>query len=274
MTKKMCFYMPPYPRVKSYYDMIDEAAAHNLPAVEGFCFYEFETPDKEAAKKIREYADSKNIVFPCFSVFAEYAAEEETKQKLKGYADVAAILGSPYLHHTIVGEFADSSKVLPYKEELFEKSITAVREIYDYAESVGVKAIYEEQGYIFNGVKGFGRLLEEVKRDVGVVADFGNIYESEDDIIAFLNAFSDRVVHAHIKDIILKDNNDDGKGFHTMNGKYMYEAEVGKGDVKIKEAIDMLKKAGYDGYYGLEFAATDDDSPLINDSIKLIESLL
>jgi len=274
MTKKMCFYTPPFPGIKSYYDMIDAAVKHNLTAVEGFCFFEFQNPDIEEAKKIKEYADSKNITFPCFSVFVNFAADKENVAKLKGYADVAKILGSPYLHHTIVGEFADPNKVLPYKEELFNKSVEAVREIYDYAQSIGVKAIYEEQGYIFNGIEGFGRFLDEVNRDVGVVADFGNIYESGDDLLDFIKAFGDRVVHAHIKDVTISDTNEDGRGFDTLIGKYFYEAEVGKGDVKIKEAIDLLKKAGYDGYYGLEFAANDDNSPLIEQSIKLIDSWL
>ncbi len=274
MTKKMCFYTPPYPGIKSYYDMIDTAVKYNLNAVEGFCFFEFQNPDIEEAKKIKEYADSKNITFPCFSVFVNFAADKENVAKLKGYADVAKILGSPYLHHTIVGEFADPNKVLPYKEELFNKGVEAVREIYDYAQSIGVKAIYEEQGYIFNGVEGFGRFLDEVNRDVGVVADFGNIYESGDDLLDFIKAFGDRVVHAHIKDVTISDTNEDGRGLGTLTGKYFYEAEVGKGDIKVKEAIDLLKKAGYDGYYGLEFAAKDDNSPLIEDSIKLINSWL
>ena len=69
---KMCFYMAPFPGVKSYYDMIDAAAELNLGAVEGFCMFEFETPDVEAAKKIREYADSKQVTFPCFSVFVDF----------------------------------------------------------------------------------------------------------------------------------------------------------------------------------------------------------
>lgn len=274
MDKKLCFYTPPFPHIKSYYDMIDTAVEYGLNAVEGFCFFEFENPDIEAAKKLREYADKKNVTIPCFSVFAEFATERETIEKLKGYADVAKILGSPFLHHTIVGEFADASKVLPRKEELFQKGVLAVREIFDYAQSIGIRAIYEEQGYIYNGIEGFGRLIEEVDRNVGVVADFGNIYESSDDLLSFIEKFSDKIVHAHIKDVKLLDTNEGGTGFETMNGKYFFDAKVGEGDAKVKEAIELLKKVGYDGYYGLEFAADNDNSPLIRESIDLINTWL
>lgn len=274
MEKKLCFYMPPFPRVKSYYDMIDTAVEYGLNAVEGFCNFEFENPDVESAKKIREYAQSKNVTFQCFSVFVKFAAESETTEKLKRYADVASILGSPFLHHTIVGEYADPSRVLPYKEELFKKGVLAVREIFDYAESIGVRAVYEEQGYIFNGLKGFGSLIEEVDRNVGVVADFGNIYESEDELPEFIEKFSDKIVHAHIKDVKLLESNDGGNGLKTLSGKYMFEAKVGQGDAKVKEGIELLKKIGYDGCYGLEFAASDDNSSFMSDSINLIKSWL
>lgn len=276
MIDKVCFYMPPFPRVKSYFDMIDVAVEHNLKSVEGFCNLDFENPDKEAAYKIKEYADSKNVKFPCFSVYINLVGNdsEEMKERLKGYADIAQILGSPYLHHTIANDFSEPNNVVPYKEEFFKKGVETVREIYDYAETIGVKAIYEEQGYLFNGVEGFTRFLETVNREVGVVADFANIYQSGDKIEDFINAFSDRFVHAHIKDITLTETNETGEGLKTLVGNYMNEAEIGTGCVNCKKVIEMLKKANYDGYYGIEFGAKSDKSSAISDALRLIDSWL
>lgn len=272
--KKLCFYTPPFPHIKSYYDMIDTSVQYGFDALEGFSCLDFAAPDADTAKRIKEYADSKNIKFSCFSAFTRFAAGAENIERLKRYADVASILGSPYLHHTIVGEFADSKKVVPFKKELFADGVQAVREVYDYAESLGVRTVFEEQGYIFNGIKGFGEFLDTVNRDVGVVADFGNIYESEDDLLDFLKAYADKAVHAHIKDVSLSDSRINGCGLETLDGKYMLEAEVGKGIVNFKEAIKILKDAGFNGYYALEYAAKDDNSPVISDTLKFIESLL
>lgn len=276
MTNKVCFYMPPFPRVKSYFDMIDVACEYKLTGVEGFCTLDLENPDKEAARKIREYADSKNIKFPCFSVYINLVGKdsEEMKKRLKGYADVASILGSPYLHHTIANDFSEPDNVIPFKEEFFTKGIEAVRETYDYAESLGIKTIYEEQGYLFNGVEGFGRFLEAVDREVGVVADFANIYQSVDDIKDFIRAFSDRFVHAHIKDVTLDETDKTGDGMKTLRGGYMNEAEIGKGCVNCGEVIELLKKSGYNGYYGIEYGAKSDDSSAISDALRLIDSWL
>ena len=276
MNKKICLYTPPFPRIKSYYDMIDTAVEYNINAVEGFNMFEFELPNIEEAKKIKEYADSKNVIFPCFSVYANLVGEDsdEMISRLKGYADVAAVLGSPYLHHTIACEFSNPDNIIPYKDELFKVGVSAVREIYDYAQSLGVKTIYEEQGYLFNGVEGFGRFLDEVDREVGVVADFANIYQAGDDISEFINAYAHRFVHAHIKDITLTDTNPTGLGLKTLADKYMNEAQIGKGIVNISKTIEQLKNAGYDGYYGIEYAASDDSSTVVDESIRLISSLL
>lgn len=270
---KICFYSPPFPRVKSYFDMIDMASSYGLNAVEGLSILDFATPDIEFAKKIREYADSKNVTFPCLSVFIRNINEDDNVERLKKYAEFAKILGSPYLHHTIIGEFANPDNVLPYRDELFKKSIIAVREVFDYAQSIGIRTIFEEQGYIFNGIKGFGEFLDKVDRNVGVVADFANMYEAGNDAVEFIDAFKDKVVHAHIKDVYIKDTND-GKGLTTLDGKFMSEAEVGKGVVDIKKVIGILKDAGYDGYYGLEYSAKDDDSLVISDTLKYIEPML
>lgn len=275
MNEKLCFYSLPFPYIKSYYELIDLAAEYGLNAVEGFGFMEFEKPDLEAAKMIREYADKKNVTFPCFSVSVKFAAAPENIEMLKRYADVAKILGSPYLHHTIVGGCTDPSKVLPNKEEYYQEGIKAVREIYDYAESIGIKAIYEEQGYIFNGIQGFGRFIKEVGRNVGVVLDLGNIYQSTDGLIEFIKEFKDLIVHVHIKDVKICDKNENNNGFGTVDGKYMFEARVGEGDAKVKEALELLKTYGYNGFYALEIGAEEGDEPsFMTDSINIIKSWL
>ncbi len=276
MNQKICFYMPPFPYIKSYYDMIDVAKKYGLSAVEGFNCLDFEMPDVNEAKKIKEYADQNGVCFPCFSVYINVVGKDasEMVQRLKNFADVAAILGSPYLHHTICNDFQNPDNILPYTEAFFETGINSVRQVYDYAESLGVKAIYEEQGYLFNGVKGFGRLLNAIDREIGVVADFANIYQSGDTPLDFLKAYGDRCVHAHIKDITLTETNETGEGLKTLTGKFMNEVPIGSGTVPVKESLDILKQAGYHGFYGIEYAAKTDASPEIENALNLVDSLL
>lgn len=274
MNNKISFYTPPYSGISNYCEMIDIAAEHGISSIEGFCIMDFAEPDKDAARRVREYADSKNIRFSCFSVFVNLVGEdsEDNIARMKEYADVAAILGSPYLHHTIACEFAEPQNIIPYKDELFVRGINAVREIYDYADSIGVRCIYEEQGYLFNGVEGFSRFLSAVDRNVGVVADVANIYQCGEEIYPFIEKFGDRVVHAHIKDITLTETNPDGLGLATLDGKYMNEAVIGEGIVDIKRCTELLRSKGYDGYWGIEYGFRDRASSDIYDALNFVDA--
>ncbi len=272
----VCFYMAPYPKVQSFFDLIDCSVEHGLDHLEGFCQFELEEPDTDAAKKIKEYADKKGVVFSCFSVFINLVGEDAKDMmiKLKGFADVCKILECPYLHHTIVNNFYDPDLVLNEKEENYQKGLLAVREIYDHAEKLGVRTIYEDQGYIFNGTDGFGRFLKEVNRPVGVVADFCNVYQVGDSIENFINAYGHLAVHAHIKNISLRETNESGDGLKTIDGMYMFEDTLTEGCVDCKKIVELLKTKGYKGDFGLEFGAKDDTSDYMKQSISEIKNWL
>lgn len=273
MNRKIVFYSRPFPRIDSYYKLIDLAASYGMEAVEGFCHMELTDTDTAEAARIRAYADEKGIRFCCFSVFCNIVGDsrEQEIERLKRFADVAAILGSPYIHHTIAGEIFNPATVLPIENTLFERGIQAVREIYDYAAAIGIRAIYEDQGYIFNGVRGFGKFLDQVDRPVGIVADFGNIYQVGESITDFVRAYADRVCHVHLKDVVIRDKNPREVCITTLDGRKLEEVSIGDGLVDFSAAIRMLKDAGYAGYYALECCAPTDTSPLIDRAIGVIE---
>lgn len=275
MNQKICFYGRPYPWVNSFYDMIDATVQDGLSVIEASCSWELKEPDVEAAKKIRAYADSKGVTFSCFSLYANLVGPDGRKgiDRMKAYAEIAAIMGSPYLHHTIAGECMEPDNVLPKKEEYYQQGLEAVREIYDHAQKYGVRAIYEDQGYIFNGVNDFRRFLDEVGRDVGVVADFGNIYETTETIEDFIKAFPDKIVNVHLKDLTIDKEDLTGWGLKSLRGGYMNECEIGKGCVDFETCIGLLKANGYDGCYAIEFGETE-DNPCMKEVLKRIDNWL
>ena len=267
MSGKICFYTPPYPGMTSYKEIIDLAVAKGLTAVEGFCNFEFAQPDLAAAKEIRQYADERGVVFPCFSLFCDVAGEhaQENVARLCQYAEVAAILGSPYLHHTVACDFGNPQDVLARKEALFAQGVQSVRTVYDYAASLGIRSIYEDQGFVFNGVAGFQRFLDAVDRNVGAVADFGNIAQVEESVVDFIRAFPKQIVHAHVKDLTPVSKAEIGPGcLETIYGNWVREVEAGTGTVRIEEAIRLLKASGYDGYYAIEYQGACQGDPSVD----------
>lgn len=276
MRERLCVYSSPVPSINLHAKKIDAAKKFGMGGAELFNNGELCRPDEAAAEKLKLYADEAGIKIPCLSAYADFSdTKTDTVESLKGYARVAKKLGSRYLHHTIIPEWSDPDKVLPRKRELYEIGIKGVREVYDYAESLGVRTIFEDQGYIFNGVEGFGNFLADVNRDVGVVADFGNICEADETAEEFIKAFSDRICHVHLKDMLVtEDNPNNLSSMRSLGGRFIREVLPGTGSVNIKGALALLKEINYDGYFGIEYGAKEGNEKEYEAVISYFEELL
>ena len=255
--QKFCLYIPPLSSISSYLEMVDYAADHGIAYLETLNILELSTPDLDFARKLRCYADSKGISFPCVSVGLDLVGDDsrEAIETVKRYADIAKILGSPYLHHTIALNFSDPQLAAQNFQLFYDRGISAAREVFDYAASLGIRTIYEDQGLIFNGKETFGRFLKDVERDVGVVADFGNIQFVDEDVEGFISAFADRIVHVHAKDYLVTDSSTreilPGE-YTSRGGRYLGGCLIGRGSVHTEAAFQALQAIGYSGLVSLE----------------------
>lgn len=255
MKSRICVYLSPCSEINSYFEMIDIAAEYGLN-LETLGIYELKTPDFEVAKRLREYADKKGVEFPCVSVGVNLVGSDarEKIEIAKRYAQVANILGSPYLHHTIAtGSFTEED-LLDNHDLYVEKGLQAVREVYDYAADLGVKTALEPTGKIFNGIAGI-KLIEGANRDTKVVADFGNVEALDENIVDFIPAFADKIVHVHVKDYkrVSKGNYQEEKDtYKTKNGSALYTRMLGEGDIDFDKAFLALDKIGYKGAFSIE----------------------
>ena len=254
---KFCLYMPPLSTISCYKEMVDFAAAHGIRQLETLNLLDLSTPDLEVAKELKAYADSKGITFPCVSVGIDLADKdyETGVETLKGYAQVAKILGSPYLHHTIALNFSEPQKIADNFDLFYNRGITAVREVFDYAQPLGIRTIYEDQGFLFNGRANFTRFLKDVERNVGVVADFGNIQFVDEDVEDFIPAFADRIAHVHVKDYLITPGTSREKlpeEYTSKGGNFLQDRLIDQGSVHIQKAFAALKAIGYNGAVAVE----------------------
>lgn len=254
---QFCLYMPPLSAIGSYKEMVDYAAAHHIKHLETLNILDLSTPDLQVAQELKAYADSKGITFPCVSVGLNLVDDDNTAaiETLKQYAHVAKILGSPYLHHTIALNFSDPQYIAENFEVFYQRGLEAVRQVYDYAAALGIRTIYEDQGFLFNGCKNFTRFLADVGRNVGVVADFGNIQFVDEDVEGFITAFADRIVHVHAKDYIVTDSASREKlpgEYTSKGGHYLQGCLIGAGSVHTADAFRALQAIGYRGFVALE----------------------
>lgn len=210
----------------------------------------------EEAKQVRLVLDKYQLPMSCYSVYVDLWDNPENERKMMEQVEIAAALGSPYLHHTLLPCDKDEAAFSNYDEAVCEIVEVAAR-IADYADTFGLTCIYEDQGYYVNGVKGFGKFWDRMKKrckNVGICGDLGNILFVDETPQAFLEAYINDICHVHIKDYLWKDTaNCPGKYWaETKDGNWVRDTMIGSGVVDFEACMDILKKAGYQGCFGLE----------------------
>ena len=254
---KISLYTPPFKNLTSYYQMVDIAEKYGIKYIEIISLMEFSEPNVEFAKNLYEYANARGIAFSCVSVYANVTIDgyNAAVERLKGYVDVAEALHSPYIHHTIVPEYSDYANVKGNVQELFQNGVKAVKEITAYAKSKNINALYEPQGYVFNGIDALGQLMSEV--DVGLVGDFGNIFFVDERITPIIKKFPDKIKNVHVKDYAIVEYADDD--YTSKAGTHFADRPLGEGAVDFEEGFDALRESGYDGCVALEAGCCYDD---------------
>jgi len=282
MNRKICLYLSPYNDTSSYFEMIDLAYKNGIGNMELLNQYELSSPDYDVSRQLKSYADSKDITITCVSACIDLVGNnrKENIESAKKYVDIASLFGSPCFHHTVAPEIANPQIIINNAEEYFQNGIDATREIFDYAESKGIRTVCEDQGYLFNGKDNFGRFLREVDRNIGVIADFGNIMFAEETIDAFITEFGDRIVNVHVKDFLLMKNDgrtlsEAGADYFTRSGNYLINCPLGKGNVNLQDSFERIREIGYRGTFSLECPPVGhDEESTFKCNLSLLEEYL
>ncbi len=213
-------------------------------------------PDRATAKTVRETLTEYGLTVACYSVGTMLYNNPAAVDSLKYQAELAAELGCPYLHHTLV-TWLKRPENAPSFDEVLEPVARAAAEVANYAAPLGVTCLYEDQGVYANGVEGFGKFYRAVKDlspNVGVCGDMGNTLFANESPVPFFEAFIGEIRHVHVKDYLIK-NGGENPGMYwlsTEGGNFVRDTMIGHGNVDLASCMTILKKAGYTGAYAFE----------------------
>lgn len=223
--------------------------------------WEMLVPDRKTAEHFKKVLASRSLSVACYSVVANlYEAGmtpdtvTETERYLMHYAEMAAALGAPYLHHTLLlGQ--KRTPDLPL-EKMVSLIVPVAARVARYAHSLGVTCIYEDQGEYFNGVADFGAFFRAIKAEcpwVGVCGDVGNVLFVDTSPAAFFRAFAPDILHVHIKDYVNAREADGTPGWaDSVGGVWLKECVVGEGVVDVPTCLSILREVGYRGAIAME----------------------
>lgn len=217
--------------------------------------------DVTEAKKTKQILDRHGLPVACYSIGATLYVPGMTpetvtnvEKELYHYAEIAAAVGSPILHHTLIMNNVRADEI-PFSEALRLIVPAAIR-IAKYAHSLGVRCTYEPQGPFFNGVEGFGSLYRAVKAEcpwVGVCGDVGNMLFADVSPVDFFGTFAKEILHVHIKDYAPTEPSPSVPSWaFSAGGKAYKECLLGTGCIDLDTCLSLLKEAGYTGAFAFE----------------------
>ena len=220
--------------------------------------------DLGEAERVAEVLKSYGLKTACFSAGVSlYGANTaEVEKALCRYAEIAAIVGAPFLHHTVylTLELAPDS---PSYEHVFASTIDSVERVARHAASLGVTCIYEPQGMYFNGIQGLAPLVKEMKArvgKVGVCGDVGNPLYADADPVGIFEHFSTDILHVHVKDYFYRKGVVQENGWKpSRGGNSLMQTELGMGDIDLAGCLRALREAEYHGAYAFEIPGGNDD---------------
>ena len=234
---------------------------------------------KDYAKKIKDEAERVGIEINAYTIRACLYKETEAEmnaevERLKNQLDVAKILGVKVLRHDICYALGKSGSSRSF--DLMLPTIAKnARKVAEYAETLGIKTCSENHGFLVQDSDRLERLFNAVNHDnYGLLVDMGNFLCVDENPVHAVSRVAPYAIHAHAKDMMVRNKPFDGYMLMTRGGNYLKGAVIGEGDVPVEQCIRILKNAGYDNFLSIEFEGSSDCIESIEQGLKNLKKFI
>jgi len=223
-------------------------------------------PDAKTAREYRKALEEQGLTVSCFSFGLSiinptdptYPTDEAVNRLLHS-AEMAAEVGSPYFHHTLILSLdLDKSRYDTNFASVTNRLLPHVCRVASRCTELGITALYEPQGFYVNGKERFPEFYRTVKaecQNVGICGDIGNPYFCDWRGEDFVSEMAKEIRHVHLKNYkILSPENlsADTKAYTSAKGKKLLPVLMNNGDIDIRFCINTLKNEGYKGAFAFE----------------------
>ncbi len=253
---------------------------------DGIEFAELHPPageDKQAyARRLRGEAKKQGVEIVAYCVGADLLRDTDAQiGRLKAEVDVAAALGAPVMRHDASGGYAKDCRDQRGFSNALPTLVRAYREVTEYAETRGVKTCIENHGFFAQDAARVEAIINGVAhKNFGALVDIGNFMCADEDPAVSVGNVAPYAFHVHCKDFHYKRGTElvppDGF-FMTRGGNFLRGAIIGHGAVPVQQCLRILKNAGYDGYFTVEFEGMEEAKTGVRcglNTLRKIEALL
>lgn len=248
------------------FQIMDKAKELGFSSMEFTQVYEPEGTDPvEQAKKVRDYAEKLELPITAYTIGADFLKNDEVTQfeLLKKQLAIAEALGATMMRHDITGGFPAEQTTKRGFENCVEIVAPRVRRVTEYAQTLGIRTMFENHGKFCQDSDRVEMLLNAVGHEnFGLLLDVGNFSCADDDSGIATGKLAPYAFHVHLKDMFIKSGMmpDPGAGWmRTRGGNYLRCTVIGHGDIPVPQCIQILKNAGYKGNYSIEFEGIEEN---------------
>ncbi|MBO4278163.1 MAG: sugar phosphate isomerase/epimerase [Clostridia bacterium] len=235
---------------------------------EGVDFIETPGLDQEQyiayAKDIGDYCRKVGIMPVCFCVGSDFLNRDTDAEieRVKKLVDIAAAYGCSVMRHDATPGYPNTVKTGRSFDSVLPTLARAYRAVTEYACPKGVKTCIENHGFFAQDPERIEKLINAVGHpNFGALIDIGNFACADADHNYAVGLLAPYAFHAHAKDFHKKSGSldDPGEGwFRSRGGNYLRGSIIGHGDVPVRQCVQTLKRAGYEGFLDIEFEGMED----------------
>ena len=213
----------------------------------------------EYAKTLRSHAESRGIEISAYTVNADFlypkiGSHTDEVARIKGCLDVAAAMGAKMLRHDATWGF--KGRQGSYMEAV-ETIAPYIREVADYAQSLGIKTMCENHGWFMQDSYRMEYLVQKVNHpNFGLLIDIGNFLCADESPITAVGRLTPYASHVHVKDFLLKSGAEPTPGagwFQSRGGDHLRGTVLGHGVVPVAQCIKILRDNCYTDDVSMEF---------------------
>ena len=221
----------------------------------------------EAAKAVRAYCEKIGLEVGCYTVGADFINGSDGDidaeiAKTKHKVDIANALGAKIMRHDAASMFTSLERGRNYRDAIAIIA-PAIREVTRYAASFGIRTCTENHGYFIQDSYRVEELILAVNDpNYGWLVDVGNFRCADEDSVHAVSTAAPYAFHVHVKDFLYKAGTevDPGDGwFKTRGGNYIRGTVIGHGIIPVAQCISILRNAGYDGKFTVEFEGMEEN---------------
>ncbi len=217
---------------------------------------------KERNMEVSSYSINNNFVQ------SQKADREKQMRYIKDSIDIACDLGAKYIR-----VFSGEEKAGIAFEVAKQWIIDGFRSVAPYAEKNGVMLVIENHGLFVGKSNQVKDLITAVNSpNFKSNADVANFLLADEKPLEAVKNLKDYIGFVHFKDF--KQLPPNKNGYKSLSGKVYEGTVLGKGEVPLKEIVNLLHQNGYSGFLSIEYEGTGDPIIDTKESIEYARSII